>query len=159
EPTAALPRSFYDDIRRPHSSDTDRSAVEFERTAAMRRAGFTESEAWTVVSDPLHAGFTRSRNRGRTWWRRYAWNDVAVGEVKPRVRRRGPARTVWDGPYEWERVVLPAARALRTLWHRWGTRRRHTIDQVLAVAADRYTRYGLDPQPLSLRGLVEDTGL
>lgn len=158
-PRQALPPRFWEDVARPHARGTDRSAAEFEFTAQMARAGYSEQDAWSVVAHPAHAGMARSRRRGRAWWRHYSWNAVEVVDATPLARRTGLARTLWSGAYDWSAVVLPAAAALRERWHAWSTRQRHSVDHLLAVIADRFTRNGLEPLPLSLRSLVEDSGL
>ena len=158
-PVAALPVTFWGDVATPHRGG-DRSAVEFGHTRAMVHAGMTEDEAWSVVADGAHHGLARSRRKGRSWWCRYAWNAVERGtEVTPLAPRAGVQRTLWRGEYEWGRWVLPAAAALRTVWERWSTRERHNIDHVLAVIADRCTRSATSRVPLSLRSVVEDSGL
>lgn len=159
-PVGGLPARFWEEIARPHEKGADRSRAEFEFTAQMVRAGWSESQAWAVVADPAHAGLARSRQRGRAWWRRYSWNAIEAVDSTPLARRSGVNRTLWEGPYDWSAAVVPAALGLRTVWHRWSSRQRHTIDHVLAVVADRFTRHGVEePLPLSLRSLVEDTGL
>lgn len=152
--TAALSREFWKAIRQAHGPREDRSLTEFLHTRSMVRAGYDEDQAWAVIADSAHKGLIRSRVHGRSWWRKHVWNRV---DRTTTSRSTGP-KTIWHGTYDWA-LVLGLARGVRQVWDQWSTKQRHSIDHVAAVAADRVRRAHLSPVPLSLRSVVEDTGL
>lgn len=134
----------------------DRSASELGFTAGLKKYGYSEDQAWAIISDPSNKGFERTRSKGKTWWQRYAW-PVACPSIS---RRETSSQARPDAPsIDYTKFVLPAAKALRNCWAEIDTRRRYSLDRVLAIVAEIATTYGPAPRPLALRMIRDDTGL
>ncbi|WP_030209212.1 hypothetical protein [Streptomyces sp. NRRL S-87] len=146
---------FWDRLRNPGADYyQDRSRSELLSTARLVVAGYDAESAWRVVADARHRGFSRSRQRGRSWWVKFCWN-AAVEFVDS---RRG-SRTERSPVDRWKRVTGPLLAGVRKFfWPGWTVATRHSRERVLAAVGDRMARQGLGNCPMPQRDLENDTG-
>lgn len=138
---------------------TDRSRSTAERVATfwLVVTGHDEAAAWTAICASHPAAFSKARERGRAWWRRYVWADA--GQAADSWLSGRPARS----PSPATSATLPATNAARAAldqeWLSWGRDERHALRVVLEVLLGRMDRTGSTTVPCPERDLLIDTPL
>ena len=137
--------------------DATSSSVEFVATFFLLINGHTQSDAWQVISDAHPRAFSKTRERGHSWWRRHLWDRVGVDadtwlSHHPRPTSAGPTRVA---------QVLAATAAARLAldaeWLTWGRDERHSLRAVLEALLERMERTGSLTVPCPERDLLLDT--